>query len=488
MALRYKSDSGRMVADLIPFYDRGHFHVFYLKGFREGSGWARHQTPWGHLRSRDLLEWEVLPNALETGLQSDPDGGACFTGSVIRHGETVHIFYTGFCPGHPNGREQIMHAVSDDGVHFEKDHNNPVLRLGSDYYGYDEDFRDPFVFWREEERCYWMLFTAGAKQPLNGIRRGVVGLAVSEDLLVWTFMPPIYAPDNYPSLECSDMFRIGEYWYLLFSQYGRTEYRISDSPRGPWTKPPHPHFDAGNYFFYAAKSCTDGENRYLFGWCGELEKGTDAVRAMWGGTFVTPRKILQAGNGELFLSCPPVFDEELRIHEAIDVNAYRPLSGKWSVEHTHLRSHQESGFSACFLPASSKDFSLRTRVEMDHPNGMAGLILRSGPRLENAYLLCIDFGSHSLRLERYKTIHAFHGSALDGERILCERLLPSLGVATELTVFLQEDILEVFLDGITLTVPLMDIKETGLGLFTCDGSGCFSGTVLIEQSTVEKEA
>ncbi|QTH42560.1 family 43 glycosylhydrolase [Cohnella sp. LGH] len=476
MALRYMPEPGRMVADLIPFYDEGYYHAYYLKGFQEGTGWARHHTPWAHLRSKDLMAWEELPNALETGTQAEPDGGACFTGSVYREGETVHIFYTGFSPGHPDGREQIMHATSSDGIAFAKNPANPILRVGSEHYGYDEDFRDPFVFRNEEEGRYWMLFTAGCRHPVNGNRRGVIGLAVSDDLRNWRFEAPIYAPDAYPSLECPDLFRMGDTWYLLFSQFGRTEYRMADSPYGPWTRPANPYFDAGDYFFYAAKSCFDGADRYLFGWCGDLAEGKDAPRAMWGGTFVTPRKIVRAENGELRLACPDIYASSVTKSHHLDYNECIALCGEWNEEpNGSIASLRETGFAALVQKEAKEHISLRLTVSKEERTGTAGIVLRASDRLDNAYLLGLDYGAGTLRLERYRAVRAFHGSALDGERILCERPVPGLAAGdTDLLVFLQDNILEVFVNGVTMTVPLRDIRGGGLGLYTSDGSALFT--------------
>jgi beta-fructofuranosidase len=71
-------------------------------------------------------------------------------------------------------------------------------------------------------------------------------------------------------------------------------------------------------------------------------------------------------------------------------------------------------------------------------------------------------------MERYRSVRAFHGSALDGERILCERPIPSLLEETELIVFMKAGIVEVFANGITMTVPLQDIEGAGFGWFTSD--------------------
>ncbi|WP_167859244.1 glycoside hydrolase family 32 protein [Paenibacillus cymbidii] len=463
------------MADIIPFYDTGYYHAFYLKGFADGSGWSRHHTPWAHIRSRDLSAWEELPDALATGTQDAPDGGACFTGSVIRRGERIHIFYTGFSPGHPAGREQIMHAVSEDGIRFRKNEANPVLRLDDSYYGAGEDFRDPYVFWNEEEGCYWMLFTAGERRPLCGVRRGVIGLAVSADMERWEFRPPLYAPRKYPSLECPDLFRIGDWWYLLFSQFGRTEYRMARSPHGPWQTPASPHFDAGDYFFYAAKTVFDGNRRFLLGWCGELAGGRDAASALWGGTFVTPRELRQRADGTLTLECPEIFLSPFNSSGIVRYNQFRQVTGEWTFADGAAEVAAADGFVSCFVGEESADVSVRLTIEVPDDRGSAGIVLRSSDDHADCYTVSLHWGTRTLALARSKSVDAFHGPALHGPRLLCARELPERPDGpVRLTAFLRDGILEVFVAGVTLTAPLQDIRAGRFGLFASETPASFA--------------
>jgi len=53
---------GRWIGDLIPFFWRGEYHLFYLPRAPEG----RHC--WGHIVSRNLLDWEELPMRLSRAM------------------------------------------------------------------------------------------------------------------------------------------------------------------------------------------------------------------------------------------------------------------------------------------------------------------------------------------------------------------------------------------------------------------------------------
>jgi beta-fructofuranosidase len=133
---------------------------------------------------------------------------------------------------------------------------------------YDFEFRDPHVFYNEQEGKYWMLISAK-----NNDRKAVILKMTTTNPATgnWVSEGAIYTSNPlkaYIMLECPDLFKMGNYWYLIFSenwsQNSGTHYRISSSPNGPWTKPVNDQLD-GSYL-YAAKTASDGTNRFLFGW------------------------------------------------------------------------------------------------------------------------------------------------------------------------------------------------------------------------------
>ena len=110
-------------------------------------------------------------------------------------------------------------------------------------------------------------------------RRGCTALCTSKDLVTWEVRQPLYSPGLYYTHECPDMFQIGDWWYLIFSEFSEaclTRYRMSRSPSGPWITPPVDSFDGRA--FYAAKTASDNKgHRFLFGWnptrLGETDQG-----------------------------------------------------------------------------------------------------------------------------------------------------------------------------------------------------------------------
>lgn len=288
--IHYRPAVGAL-ADTIPFFYKGQYHVFYLHAGEAG-------TPWEHIVSDNLVRWKELPAALRQNRDDarGPDGGNMFTGSVIEHRGVCHIFYTGHNPNNPNGIEFICHATSPDGITWTK---HPEHAFGADgiHYKTKSDFRDPYVFWNESEQCFWMLLCtreAGSGKPAQGVAR-------SKDLVTWEQTEPLVfdPPLAQGTPECPDVFLCGDTWYLLHSPCaGTTDIRWSKSLRGPWRRPESGAIDTP--ILYAAKRMTDGKRHILTGWIRDLKGYRDSGGWCWGGTQSLPREAYGGSDGQLY--------------------------------------------------------------------------------------------------------------------------------------------------------------------------------------------
>ncbi len=298
-AFHYRPKIGN-VADPIPFYWKGEYHVFYLQG---DIG----PVPWQHIVSKDLVHWRELPAALVVdGASDSPDGGHMFTGSVTEHDGTFHIFYTGHNPGNPAALEVVRHATSPDLIHWTKE---PEFTLGPDGVHYADkrfrNWRDPYVFWNAGKKQWWMLVIGTDPAEPGGeneFGRGVQGLLVSDDLKTWTQQPHI--PGGRGE-ECPDLFKIGDTWYLI----GGGRYVSAKASEGPYTEPPHSVIDFPGV--YAGKRMFDGKRHIWVGWAWDGPGQTDAATAgngvlSWGGFLCLPRELYPGGEGELF--CRPAHE------------------------------------------------------------------------------------------------------------------------------------------------------------------------------------
>lgn len=99
--------------------------------------------------------------------------------SVVRRGTIYHMWYTGQLQlGRDNGTSQIFHAVSEDGVHFTRTGDRPVL--DHDCPWENQSVMNPTVIYDEDAGLYRMWYSAGSQYEPRAI-----GYAESRDGLVW---------------------------------------------------------------------------------------------------------------------------------------------------------------------------------------------------------------------------------------------------------------------------------------------------------------
>lgn len=316
--LFYKPHDG-WLADVIPFYEDGEFKLLYLKDWRNPEAHGE-GTPWFLLGTKDFLSFTEYGEVLPRGGRGDQDL-YIYTGCILKVEGVYHIFYTGnnfHYPAQGKKQQAVMHATSTDMIHWSKIAADTFFAPEDRYEPHD--WRDPFVFWNEEAGEYWMLLAARLKEgPAN--RRGCVALCASPDLQAWEVRDPFWAPYLYTTHECPDLFRIGEWWYLVYSTFSDrtvTHYRMSRSLAGPWVAPENDTFD--NRAFYAAKTWTDGESRYAFGWNPTREGEHDQGTWQWGGHLVV-HELVQQPDGSLLVKAPDsiaaAFTREVRAAEVV---------------------------------------------------------------------------------------------------------------------------------------------------------------------------
>ena len=220
----YPAPEDAYVGDTMPFVtDDGTLELYYLYD-TDHNGMGYHPV-WKY-STKDLCSYEDHGQVLDFGLMSDPDP-AIGTGSVMQDQDGLyHLFYTGHndTGNGGKGRECVMHATSTDRENWVKIPEDTFY--SPDNYSKD-DFRDPEVFWVDEEQCYWMLIAA--RENIEG---GVVARYTSKDLRNWEFQGPLFAPRAQYMLECPDLFRMGDTWYLTYSWDCVTYYAMADSMYG----------------------------------------------------------------------------------------------------------------------------------------------------------------------------------------------------------------------------------------------------------------
>ncbi|MBE5760593.1 MAG: glycoside hydrolase family 32 protein [Clostridiales bacterium] len=261
----------------------GKYHAFFQHNPHDTKWGPMH---WGHAVSDDLICWEELPIALYPDMPYENSGG-CFSGSAIEKDGKLYLFYTSVSK--ELGQTQSM-AISEDGVNFTKYEGNPVIKnspLGS-----NANFRDPKVFKRGED--YFMV--TGAET--DGIGR--VLLFTSKDLVSWDFVAPHYETDEFGgTLECPDMFPLGDKWVLMFSAMKPKKYStvflIGDFD-GKTFVHGNPEYVEAGLDFYAPQTLLSKEGRrimigWFYHWGKTLPMGADSA-----GALTLPRELSLSGD------------------------------------------------------------------------------------------------------------------------------------------------------------------------------------------------
>lgn len=303
LILFYRPDGKAVCADVIPFYEDGEFKLFYLKDYRDIEHYGE-GCDWNLLTTRDFVTYTDHGTVIKRGTKDEQDLYV-YTGCCNRYGDTYFIYYTGHNPhmaekGLPV--QKILRARSKDLLHWEKDTQFSMQAPA----GFEmHDFRDPFIYYDEKGSRYCMLIAGRLKNADPENFKGVTLVAYSDDFLHWEVdEKPFYAPSSYYAHECPDLFRMGDWWYLVFSEFTDryiTTYRMSQNPDGPWLTPPVNTFDG--HAFYAAKSVSDGKRRFLLGWNPIKEGEKDFGSWQWGGTIIA-HEIVQNADGTLAVRCP----------------------------------------------------------------------------------------------------------------------------------------------------------------------------------------
>lgn len=178
-------------------------HAFFLRASRAlQDPFRRHRHPYiGHATSRDLVNWELQPDALAISDSPAWDSWTTWTGSVTRdESGTWWMFYTGTSREDGGDIQRVGAAVSSDLFAWTKVDASPLTEAAPEWYEeldyevwHDQAWRDPWVFKHEDE---WHMFVTARAKTGDRLGRGVVGHAVSKNLTEWTVLPPLTKTDS----------------------------------------------------------------------------------------------------------------------------------------------------------------------------------------------------------------------------------------------------------------------------------------------------
>ncbi len=300
--------------DPMPFYDEkaGEFKVMYLQEY-DNNGACYH--PFWAVATKDGATYQSLGEVLPTGTSTAQQDASLGTGCAVYSEQEglYYIYYTGYNVLLPN-REVVMRATSADFKTWTRDANWQLK--GTDY-GYSAtDFRDPQIF--KADDGMWHMVIA-SKLRFADFR--------SSDLKTWEHVGGFNMVWD-RMCECPDIFQMGQYWYLVYSEGFRAPWsrkvkymmatsfeglkRCFDDPGANWPRDGHEGV-LDSRAFYAGKTASNGQDRYIWGWCPyrvgttihdrNVNVGAEGEPA-WAGALVC-HKLIQHADGTLTLGAVP---------------------------------------------------------------------------------------------------------------------------------------------------------------------------------------
>jgi len=378
------------IGDVHPVFFNNELYMYYLK-----TGGTFQSAL---LKSKDLVSYSDM------NLNTDPAARFYSVLYVFKKPDTdEYVTYHSTDGLIPNG--VLRGSLSKDLLNWKQLNDDyTVNEPEKKYY----TLKDPYVYWNEDTQTYW------AVRSGQEVKEGPWEFLyfTSPNLKNWKDCGTLYkTADVYGPIECPQMFKMGDYWYLLYSEYinnrvGKPQYFYSSKPEGPWIKP-------------EADNCLDGSDNcaaqvvevdgkwLLYGWIPSADVETIGYME-WGGTLTLPHLLVQNPDGTLTTQLEPSasslvrgdryyeLPNTLNISSPGEAPVYEIISDKnrrfdIAVDFSMESFPQSFGIA---LQTGSGDETKETRIEFKGQN----LSVKTGEIEHSSLYVPLTSGSHTLRI------------------------------------------------------------------------------------------
>jgi beta-fructofuranosidase len=204
-------------------------------------------------------------------------------------------------------------------------------------------------------------------------------------------------------LECPDLFRMGDTWYLTFSWDCVTYYAMGPTINGPFAAPENNILDGqgqmeGNGFvFYAAKTAEWNDRIYLCGWLGRAALSADSGIYQWAGN-VLNHQLVRHEDGTLGVEAPDTFGDYFTQETSFQAAG---IEGNTKIDGNVIPlSAQEGEIALADMGIRPGTMILECDVTLDS-DGCAGFAFGNGETGEKYTALCLDARRNLLHYEGY---------------------------------------------------------------------------------------
>jgi beta-fructofuranosidase len=340
--------------------------------------------------------------------------------------------------------------------------------------GFDEhdNFRDPFIFYDVVSVQYYLIVSARTS-------RGVIIYYASSDLLHWSYQGVFYDGGSriFFMMETPDLFKIGDIYYLLFSDIDSKNvyYCKSLSLTGPWNSPTEDAVRFDGKGFYAAKVILDNYgDHYIFAWVNRLEGDTDDGIWKWGGNLVVHKLYQMDDTKDLAVTIP-------RTLQAYLEESTEPISehSRWGIVINPLSDTSSYFLSSVlngdianvlFNPINSTRYKISTVVSFTRSIKDFGFMI--GACDEYDHFFSLRFVPFQQRFSFDKTRRSSLINSTVASNDVPFTLVPNIDYRVEIVI--ENSVLVVYLDSrVALSDRIYRAAKTSWGIFVDNASATF---------------
>lgn len=456
----YYQYPGTWFGDCMPYGKGEEFYLFHQRDNRNPCPFGE-PFGWDLATTSDFVHYRDMGTAIPRGTDEEQDQ-FIYAGSIFEGEGQYHAFYTGYNREYPKqgkASQVLMHAVSDDLVHWTKTQDKLTFTPQE---GYDpDDWRDPFVLWDEDKQQYMLILGARLAGPKT-VQSGRTVKFTSKDLKNWKFEGDFWAPGLFVMHEMVDLFKIGDWWYHVVTEYSdrsKMIYRMSKSIDGPWIAPKDDAFDGRAY--YAGRTfCLNG-HRILFGWVATKEDCDDRKNYEWAGTFV-PHEVYQREDGTLGVKVPDTVWEAFVNREKVEDFVLESPAGRTE---RVLKKH------------CGELFSVEADVTFSEGTHAFGIRVYDDVQTEQSYQFIFHCNEDRYLCEKNPNWPWYSYLSQGSERPIT--LEP--GQKYHIRLIVDDTIGTIYVNGVALNARLYTKPGDALGIFASEG------TIQVENCSISTE-
>lgn len=259
--------------------------------------------------------------------------------------------------------------------------------------------------------------------------------------------------------EMVDLFKIGDWWYHVVTEYSdrsKMIYRMSKSINGPWIAPEDDAFDGRAY--YAGRTFELNGHRMLFGWVATKEDCDDKKNYEWAGTFMA-HEVYQREDGTLGVKIPDTVWNAFMDREKIE---------DFTIESNDRRTEK-------VIKGKCGDlYSFEADITFSEGTRTFGVRCYDNVETGEAYQFIFHCNENRYLCEKNPNWPWFSYFSQGAERPI--KLLA--GKKYHVQMIVDDTIATIYVEGVALNARLYTKPGDGLGIFVSEG------TVRIENCTV----